>query len=530
MSALIGLGVFLLLAAFGLSVIRFVERGETREKEETLRCEGGKGSPIRRHFLEQLAYGFLGGVAVTGLAGQATIWLGFHLTTLWWSVLAGGALALVMATVILDFGRLREGWRSFRSNPSESLPHSPIAWSLMVLTLAGLAWSFRQAIGLPLTGWDPLSFWYLKTRILFHEGTVFGPDFLAPDRMHAHTDYPILVNIVESGICRAFGEYREAPLKVLLAVWETACVVVAGMSMARRRGSAIGWTTAALLVLLPALTDFDTTGAVSGYRDAPLALVVLAAACVVLECTDAHRLQRGDAVRIVLLLVLLIGTKREGTAWALLLGLVAAGAIVRSGKGRKTPATLMRKVKSEPRAERSATIPGGKPWRRVAVAVFVCLVLPQALMLPWFLVRAQLPYPRSEDFVKTMEEQRWNVTGERATVVLAEFRDELFLRVQKWGVLWWIFGAVALWRRRGWTQRERLLALLVPAGWLMAALGFVFTPWGDPKMHLAVSIDRLVLQGGLLALWLTVLNLTLTPTVDGENLVMETRNKEESFG
>lgn len=494
MTTAIAIGVFLLLSGFGLAAIRFVERAGRRlgggGSGQMTGPAGEDGAPDdspRRSALEHVALGFLCGTALVGAIGQVGIWMGLRLNGTFWPVLGGVAGAMIVVAVVLDSRDLRERWSRFRGNPRSLLPVGPVGWGLAILTLAAVVWSFRQAFGLPITGWDPLSFWYLKTKILLHEGTVFCPDFLDADRFHAHTDYPILVNIVEAGICRALGGYLEMPLKLFLAVWEAACLVVAGSVLARRRGSTVAWAGVALMALLPAMTDYDTTGAVSAYRDAPLALAILAAAAVAIEAVDQRRFRWGTVARLVLLLVLVLGTKREGTLWAAMIGAAAAAAMLR----KPSPAT------------------GPAPsFRRAILAAAFYLVLPMAVMLPWFLIRAELPHPRSEEFTKVMEEQRWEVTGERTAVVLEDLRDELFLRVQKWGGLWWVFAAVGLWRWRGWTPRERLFALLVPAGWLMTSMGFVFTPWADPRTHLAVSIDRLVLQGALLAIWLLTVNLT----------------------
>lgn len=532
---LIVTGVLLLLCGFGLAVVRLIEG------REEIGPDDNPSPPPNRSVAEHLAFGFLCGIALTGLAGQACIALRMRLTGTWWAGMFGTAAAVTLAAIILDLPRLKTRWRRFRTNPAGLFPRSPIALAFMILTLAALYWSFLQAEGLPIVGWDPLSFWYLKTKILLHEGTVFCPDFLDPGRLHAHTDYPILVNIVESGICKAIGMYRETPLKVFLAAWEAACLVIAGTAMARRRGKTAGWVAVVLIALLPALTDFDTTGAVSGYRDAPLALGILAAASMIVDRFETPKFRRGDLARFALLLALLIGTKREGTVWAALLGLAAVGAVWRrssqpgaakdlfptrrdraatahagaAGKIDPTPPSPAGvPLPVTPTHQVESPLPSPARWRRTFLALLFYLAIPFALMAPWFSLRAQMPYPRSEQFTKVMEQQRWDVTGQRATVVTRELRNELFLRVQKWGVLWWVFAAVGLWRWRFWSSRERLLALLIPAGWGMASMGFVFTPWGSPMTHMSVSIDRLVLQGALLAMWLLVLNLARSPHSD----------------
>ncbi len=473
---------FVLLTGLGLAVVRGVESLAERARSggpETKAVEI-PGRPV----LETLSQGFLGGIAVVGILGQAVIWLGGRLTVLFWVGIGIVAVLGALATAIGDGRALRSRWDRWLVAPAGFFPGSPVGWALLVLVLLAIGWSFLQALTLPVLGWDPLSFWYLKTKILYHVGTTETADFLAANRVHAHTDYPILVNVVEAGICHAVGEYREGPLKVFLALWQAACLAVVWGPVRRRRGSTVAWIGVALVALLPALTDFDTTGAVSGYRDPPLALAVLAAGCVAWEWRASKSRLGRPACVLILLLVLVIGTKREGSVWAVMIGGLTAFSIL----AEAGPA-------------------GGRSFRRVAVTLGLLVGLPLVLMSPWFAVRASLPHPRSEDFLKIMGEQSWEITGERATVVLQEFRNELFLRIQKWGVLWWVFAWVGLWRRFRWEAVERYLALAVPGGWLMAAVGFVFTPWGDSKTHLAVSIDRLVLQGALLALWLLVLNL-----------------------
>lgn len=473
---LLALGI---LTALGMTLPGLLRRKGATEVEW-----GG----VERSLPERAALGFFLGTAIAGLAGQTFIWMGGTLTRGWWLSFfaAAGALSLLMGAwnhrhVVRASGSLRLALR-------RALPESPLAWAFMALVLLSLVWMFRQAYGLPLLGWDPLSFWYLKTKILFAEGTTQTADFLAPYRVHFHTTYPILLNIVESGLCHAMGDYAEQPLKGVWGIWMAAALTVAGYGMARRRGATIGWACVVLLALLPALTATDTTGGVSGYRDAPLALLVLAACVLWSDCLEHPRAGRADHLALIALLVLLIGCKREGTAWALILAVPALAAL---------PGGLRRPADACP--------PSG-PCR--ATAALYIIAIPFFLMLPWYFLHAGMPYPRTENYAEMLVQQDWNTTTLRVAPVLALFRDDLFLRVQKWGVLWWVFCAVGLWRRGAWTPTQRMLALVVVLGWGVAMLGFLYTPWPSPKEHMAVGVDRLILQSSLAALWLTVLNLT----------------------
>lgn len=472
---LLALGI---LTALGMTLLGLLRRRSAAEVEW-----GG----IERALPERAALGFFLGTAIAGIAGQTVIWMGGTLTRGWWMgfFAAAGALSLLLGA--WNHRRAIRASGPLRLTLRRALPESPLAWAFMALALMSLLWMFRQAHGLPLLGWDPLSFWYLKTKILLAEGTTQTPDFLAPYRVHFHTTYPILLNIVESGLCHAMGDYAEQPLKGVWGIWMAAALSVAGHGMARRRGTTIGWACVALLALLPALTATDTTGGVSGYRDAPLALLVLAACVLWSDCLEDARAGRADHLALVAVLTLLIGCKREGTAWALILALPALAALPRY-----------------PRRRDSRAMPG---YRRSSATLYI-IAIPFLLMLPWYFLHARMPYPRTENYAEMLMKQSWDAVTLRVAPVVALFRDDLFLRVQKWGLLWWVFCAVGLWRRGAWTPTQRMLALVVVLGWGVAMLGFLYTPWLSPKEHMAVGVDRLILQSSLAALWLTVLNLT----------------------
>jgi len=364
------------------------------------------------------------------------------------------------------------------------------------MVLCGLAFIFlaRQALGLPVVGWDPLSFWYLKTQILWHEGSVRTADFLASDRLHFSRNYPLLVNAVEAGLCRAAGEYSEFCMKIFLLFWAAACLGVAGGFMARHRGAAAAWSACALLILLPALTDYNDTGAVSGYRDAPLALLILAAACVAMDRGNKRRrlfASGGEWLPLALLLALIVGCKREGLFWAAGLGLLAAWpSSIREG-GVASSAWKIR----------------ARRWMAAFAPAAALLAVVFLLMLPWFLMSRIFPHTFSEYYAEGALRQPWGMTARRLNAVVAHLPIELFLRITRWGVLWWVFAWIALWNRPAWDASQRRLAGLVAAWGGLVAVSFLFDPWPDPTPHIAVSLDRLVLQAAPLALWLCFLNL-----------------------
>lgn len=160
------------------------------------------------------------------------------------------------------------------------------------------------------------------------------------------------------------------------------------------------------------------------------------------------------------------------------------------------------------------TSPGGgareKPAapRLAAARRFGILALPFALSLPWFVMQRSFPPERSEFYSRILLTQPWSLTMTRLSNTLAHLPIELFLRLTRWGILWWLFCALALWRRGAWTRRERRLAALIGAWGAVVIAGFVFDPWLENTAHIAVSMDRLILQAAPLAVVLVALNLT----------------------
>lgn len=475
-----------------------------------------------------LALYALCGFAIAGMLGQLWIFAGHRCDHAWWM----GLFGLAAAGAVLAAGdalRLRsraareaarqpanEGdrpteagtagpWRSIARNLLD-----PFLYLALAAVIFGLLWSLWQARVVPIIGWDPLSFWYLKTKILFVEGSVFVPAFLSADRIHFHTTYPILFCLGEAGISHVIGGFSEESLKFSLTLWQALTLAAAAGMAATRLGTRTAAAAVALCAILPPMASIDSLSAVSGYHDAPLGLLVLVVGALVVA--GSHRPGAPFAAQscLVVLLAALTGIKRDGNIWALLIGgLLVLEAFFTAERGGAAAGSGAAATSSGRPAVRSRFLAAAR-------AFVLLLLLPQLFMAPWTLTRMSLPYPRTEEFLEVFQRNTWEQTALRFAPLIQGLRDELFLRVQHWGVLWWVFVVLLLWRRRGWTPAEIAFACAIPLQWAGVLASYLVTPWVNPAEHLSVSVDRLVMQGAFVAVLLVLANLA-RPSADAAN-------------
>jgi hypothetical protein len=297
----------------------------------------------------------------------------------------------------------------------------------------------EHSIRYPDGGWDASAIWNLRARWLYGAPDrlrdVFSPDFPAQ-----HPDYPLMLPGLIAHFWFALGSRTPVVPIAISFVFAAAGLVVLARATASRRGRVAGLGAALLLLGTP---DFLTL-AWNQYADLKLAGLLLVA---VVLATDGRLAAAG------LVAGLAAFTKNEGMAEGVAL-LVAV--LVRGG----------------PRA-------AGR---------FLLGALPPLALLAYF----KLGWAPPNDLVArtSLLEAAGRAPG-RIPLVARGFLAEL-VDFPHWGCA---LAAVALaWVVR-WRRRERghlaasFVALVLPVFFAV----YLLTPW-DPRLHLEVSLDRLLFQ------------------------------------
>jgi len=354
-----------------------------------------------------------------------------------------------------------------RRGPSWAVPEGrsvPLLAALGI-TAAQVALSTWMTLRAPFAAEDSWAFWGLKARMFAGDGLPPGY-FHDPTFLYSHPDYPLNLPLAEGTIFRLEGGWGEP----LAALFGPACLAALALLFAVGLARLYGPTVAALGLTVLILLPMVPASAASGYADLPLAMYLGSAALyLLLWWRGGHR---SDAVVMGLLLGGAIWTKKEGTA-------VAAVALALYGAGE----LLRRHGPISPRL------------RRLGWGIVPALALP----LPWELL-LHGTRPLGRDFLPLTP---MNLVGhlDRLPGIAAEFVLQM-LSFAHWSLFWGMVGiVVALTIRRLSWPGYGLLALLT--GQLSVyGCSYILSSWGDYRVHIWTSLDRLLLQAVPVALLL----------------------------
>jgi len=356
-----------------------------------------------------------------------------------------------------------------RQEPSSAIAAGRTGALLAALgiTAGQVALATWMALRTPFAGEDSWAFWGLKARMFAGDG--LPPSYFHdPTFLYTHPDYPLNMPLAEGTIFRLEGGWGEP----LAALFGPACLAALALlfavGLARLYGCAVAALGLTMLVLIPLVS----ASAASDYADLPLAMYLGSAALYLLLWWRGH--QPCDAVVMGLLLGGAIWTKKEGTAVAAVaLALYVAGEMLRR---HVSPSLRM---------------------RRLGWAIVPALALP----LPWELL-LHGTRPLGRDFLPLTP---MNLVGhlDRLPGIAAEFVLQM-LSLAHWSLFWGMVGiVVALTIRRLSWPGYGLLALLI--GQLSVyGCSYILSSWGDYRIHIWTSLDRLLLQAVPVALLLLV--------------------------
>lgn len=268
-----------------------------------------------RGLMRSLALAYLAGLGATGVSLQLLLVLGLRFD---WPLVVGTPLVLA-ATGIL--GRRTDDPPPAHWRPSlDVLPQMSIAAGMTALMAVDLWFQ-------PLGRWDAWAQWTAKARViyLFHG---LAPSILSTSPYYAmNPDYPTLLPAVEASDFTFMGtiDTRAIHLQFWLIL---AATVIAVVQILTPKARVVGWTTAALVAVTPAVQVL----AASALADIPVAVFFAFAGLF------AHRwLVDRDAVALrlfALFAAAALATKFEGRIYVGALAVVLLIQVIRFARDR----------------------------------------------------------------------------------------------------------------------------------------------------------------------------------------------------
>jgi hypothetical protein len=358
-------------------------------------------------------------------------------------------------------------------------PHSaiPFAWVLDVAAAALLiGWTaalWWQATNTPLDGWDAWAMWFLKGRALFQEGTV--PAALLTDPHYAgyaHLDYPLLVPLTIAGTYAWTGDHDP-----LMKGWWALLAGAAGAGLywggAGLISRAARWGGLLLLLGVPDLVK-HAAGYYAGYADLPLAVLALFGAIFLYRWL--RQPAAGTFAAAALFFSLAGFAKNEGLVTA------GVGLALLFGLG-----LLRRQI----------------TWAGAGAAVALAAII----LLPWQWDKATLHITGDIQPTWALVQAQWAARIPPIVNGLTLMAASPYHQNLVWPVLPLLGTGALVFTTRRWLRTLPLLALIA-AQIAATMLAYIVTPH-DLAWHLHTSVDRVVFQPSLIALFLGTLYLGL---------------------
>ncbi len=350
-------------------------------------------------------------------------------------------------------------------------------WSWMEFLLAGLAGACAllvliDAFSQPLLAFDARSIWGMKAKILFFQQGIYGEDFVEPARLHAHQQYPLLLPLAGTFICRSLGQFDDRWGKAIFPCFFVALIFLIYFVLRRYFGRTYSLAGVAMLSSLPILVIFANGNASSGYADFPLSYFLTAFVAALLIWTDSGNSR-------YLWLASLLGactafTKNEGIAlWGIA---VVTFALL---EGLSSP----------------------RPIARILHLTLSCTGT-LVLLTPWFHLRSQLVL-NDENYPALLTLDNVILGIGRVPYLLKAFLREFFLKPHLWNVLGMaVLFVLAVSTFKSWRMRHTALFVIPGFNCLLLVLMFMITPWRVENL-VPIALSRLLMHTApLLLLWL----------------------------
>ncbi|HVN78119.1 MAG TPA: hypothetical protein VMW38_03920, partial [Terriglobia bacterium] len=396
------------LLLIGRLALRLLERGEAD-----------------RFWTGRLGFSFGVGLGLVCLGMFYMAYLRVRLSLLNITLLSGGIIALLTFLNYLN--------PECKAHPRR-LRYSH-RWTLTQFLLAGIVGAcillvLIDAFSQPLLAFDARSIWGMKAKILFFQQGVYGEDFFEPARLHAHQQYPLLVPLAETFICRSLGQFNDRWERAIFPCFFIALIFLFYFVLRRSFGRTYSLAGAAMFSSLPILVIFANGNASSGYADVPLSYFLTAFVAALLIWADSGNSR-------YLWLASLLGactafTKNEGIAlWSISVITFALLQVLSSAK----------------------------PIARI-LDLTLCCSGTLILLTPWFHLRSQLVL-NDENYTARLTLDNVMLGLGRLPYLLKQFLREFLLKPHLWNVFWlMVFLMLATSTSKSWRSRHTVLFVI----------------------------------------------------------------------
>jgi hypothetical protein len=337
----------------------------------------------------------------------------------------------------------------------------------IIIAFAVLLVLFNSLI-FPMRFFDSRVLWNFKAKIIFERNTVYCGDFLDASRIHLHPDYPLMLPALEAFVYEIIGEPDDWAIMLIMPLFYIMLLFFFYDSVKSVSGRKVAMLSSASLALLPPFFMLD--GPVhSGLADVPLAFffsVSFLSCCMYMRKRCVEFLVMGGIFGGFCCML-----KNEGVLLALLnLSCVLFYSLLYS--------------------------------RETTVRAVLSFAVPAVLVyLPNFLLTHSIPgqplsgEPEIRGYLHGLKKI---VTGEclsRIPVIAGYYLREFFLRINRWGLLWYafLFGLAAAFIRG---NRKEVIAAVVPVIYLLCmAFVYAVTPYPQGFIaHMDISLHREILH------------------------------------
>jgi len=264
-------------------------------------------------------------------------------------------------------------------------------------------------LSFPIYSYDARAVWSFKAKIIFYQHSVFNDDFLDQYRFHPNTAYPLLMPLCQSFIYNILGSVDEYLVKILFALFYISLVLF--IYHTQRDFFSLGRLHSliftAVSVSVPFLFVIFSGSVPSAYIDFPFACFYTFTVVYLLKYLREHNLVH--IIIAALSAAFCIFIKNEGGVLFLISLAIFIGE------------------------------------KKVAKGFIIYLLLPIALTLPWFWLRAKFPVIYDSNPLHFLTFTNVMQGFPRFGLVMKLTLREMFLNLRSWGLLWVIiFFSVAL--------------------------------------------------------------------------------------
>ena len=210
----------------------------------------------------------------TRRSGPGAIGLGFFVgalaTALWTHLLLWGHVPVTTLTVLMGPALIAAtGRRQFLRELAWSRP--PIAALLIAPAAAFMVWGALSTRSL---GYDPDTMYLFRAKSIAHHGTFWNEDFTDPARLHLGHRRPLLLPAMVADVALLSGSWNGRLIRLWFALLQIAAFGGMYDALRRKIDAPAAALATAIYAWLPAHWH-SHGGAVTGYADAPLAMIIL---------------------------------------------------------------------------------------------------------------------------------------------------------------------------------------------------------------------------------------------------------------